>query len=810
MTKCATLLSVVVGSIWGLAAELDLAGTWTLRGADESNVPVECSVSVPGDVQSALLLAGKIPDPFWGRNEEKVQWVGRRNWTVERTFDVSAEFLVHANVILRLEDCDTFATISVNGRQVGRTHNRFRRWDFDVKPLLKPGRNEIRGEFESPETVADAIAATIEHPYRMPNSTWAKNQSLIRKPACHAGWDWGLSLQTIGFCGPVKLIASDGERIDAVWSDQTFNADLSHCTLTVFAELETGCVVTNRVEIDHPPLWWPNGFGERAFYTYRVPVAGRTMVGRIGLRKVEVDRTDGAMSFRVNNRPIFVKGANWIPCDAFANRQTPARYRDLLESAVASNMNMIRLWGGGQYERDEFYDLCDELGLLVWHDHMFACGTYRGDREFLEEVRNELTYQVRRLRDHASVAIWCGDNECVGAVNWTPETRENSGFYLDELVRRRKLQAEVCATCDPNRLFWPSSPSRGMDDLTIDGWEKDDWGDMHNWLMWSDKNDFDVVYASCPRFCSEFGYQSFPSREVAETFCASCDVSMTSPDFAWHQKNGNGNHRMATAMGRHFRAPRDMDAMLYLSQVQQAMVIKMGVEHWRANTPRCRGTLYWQLNDNWPVSSWSSIEYGGKWKQLHYHARRFFSPVAVVAEPLFEDGRVMGARGTVVALNDTAESVRGELLIEYWTYDGHIVASEKKPVILPPDSASTVGVFARPQGGDETFLVLTLKTSVGTFQNDRHFAAFKDVSLADAKVEMKVTDEGERRNVVLAADNPAFFVWVNAKGVRGEFSDNSLTLLPGRPVTLSFDAKEPPPSKTFAKALSVTHLREAY
>lgn len=810
MIRSAALWTAFVGSFACIAAELDLSGTWALRGVDEAGAPIACPVQVPGDIQSALLAAGRMVDPHWGCNEKKVQWVGRRGWTVERTFDVSSDLLAHASVILRIEDCDTFATISVNGTRLGRTHNRFRRWDFDVKQLLKPGRNTVRGDFESPEKVADGIAETLDHPYRMPNSAWVKNQSLIRKPACHAGWDWGLSLQTVGFCGSVKLIASDGERIDAVWSDQCFNDDLSHCTLTVFAELETGLVVTNRIEIDNPPLWWPNGSGERLFYTYRVPVAGRTLAGRIGLRKVEVDRTDGAMAFKVNNRPIFMKGANWIPCDAFSNRQTPARYRDLLESAAAANMNMIRLWGGGQYERDAFYDTCDELGLLVWHDHMFACGTYRGDREFLDEIKSELTYQIRRLRDHASVALWCGDNECVGAVDWTPETRANRDFYLNELVRRRKLQAEVCAACDPSRLFWPSSPSRGMDDLTIDGWEKDDRGDMHNWLMWSDRNDMGIVYSSRPRFCSEFGFQSLPSREVAETFCAPQDVSLSAADFAWHQKNGNGNQRMTVAMDRRFRAPQGTDALLYLSQVQQAMAIKMGVEHWRASSPRCRGTLYWQLNDNWPVASWSSLEYGGKWKQLHYHARRFFAPVAVVAEPKIEKGVADVKCGMIVALNDTAADVRGELLVEYWTYDGAIVSREKKAIVLPPDSASVVGSFSDMRSTTPVFLVLTLQTSDGMYQNDWHFGPYKDMPLADAHIEMKANDEAGRREVRLSSDKPAFFVWTNARGVRGEFSDNSFTLFPGRPVTVAFRAKDPCSIESFRKKLTVTHLRNTY
>ena len=320
----------------------------------------------------------------------------------------------------------------------------------------------------------------------------------------------------------------------------------------------------------------------------------------------------------------------------------------------------------------------------------------------------------------------------------------------------------------------------------------------------------DIVYSSRPRFCSEFGFQSLPSREVAETFCAPQDVSLSAADFAWHQKNGNGNQRMAVAMDRRFRAPQGTDALLYLSQVQQAMAIKMGVEHWRASSPRCRGTLYWQLNDNWPVASWSSLEYGGKWKQLHYHARRFFAPVAVVAEPKIEKGVADVKCGMIVALNDTAADVRGELLVEYWTYDGAIVSREKKAIVLPPDSASVVGSFSDMRSTTPVFLVLTLQTSDGMYQNDWHFGPYKDMPLADAHIEMKANDEAGRREVRLSSDKPAFFVWTNARGVRGEFSDNSFTLFPGRPVTVAFRAKDPCSIESFRKKLTVTHLRNTY
>ena len=816
---CSRVVRVVVGAfawaVWGIggtfahAADIvDLAGTWRL--APVTNLSDACAVEVPGDVHTALFAAGRIPDPYWGCNETNVQWVAQADWVFARAFDVSPAFAARKRVVLEVEDADTFADIYLNGVKVGETANRFARWTFDVKGALKAGRNEIRAVFRSAWREADRRAAALGRAFPMSNVPWAKNQALIRKPACHAGWDWGLAQMTTGFCGPVRLVAHDGLKIDYVYSEQAFNDDLTHCDLTVFADVTDAdgnvATVTNRVSIENPPLWWPNGAGEQRFYTYAVKVGDETVTRRIGLRKVEILNTpdvDAAgkkgarMAVRVNNRELFMKGANWIPCDAFESRQTPAKYRDLLESAAAANMNMIRLWGGGQFEKDAFYDLCDELGLLVWHDQMFACAVYPATDEFLGEVRGELRHQLRRLRDHASIALWCGDNECLGSLKGSV-ARADPAFYKGALVKRHAVQEEMVAKYDPTRMFWPSSPCAGPGNFA-DNWKNDSQGDMHNWEVWHENRPFDAYYAYSPRFCSEFGYQSFPSLEVAETFATREQILSRAPAFEWHQKNPGGNRRIRETMVRYFRPAQDIESELLLSQFQQAMAIKMAVDGWRAQRPRCMGTLFWQLNDNWPVASWSSIEYGGKWKPLQHLAKRFYAPVAVVAQPTIADGRADVTKGMALALNDTAETVRGELAVEYWSYDGCIVRAETRAVALPPDSATPVVAFAKPAGPEATFLVLTLTTPRGTYQNDWHFGFYKDMPLAKAQVAAKTADAG--RTLTLSADRPAFFVWANARGVRGTFDDNCLTLLPGRPKTLTFSGDAIP-----AEALTVTHL----
>lgn len=776
------------------AVELDLSGKWNLVKADDSKV--RCAIDVPGGVHYALLKAGIIKDAFWARNEEGVQWVGRSDWNISRTFEVDNDFLAKKEIILRLEDCDCFATIFVNDKKVGETKNRFQRYEFDVKPFLKKGVNKIEGRFRSCEKEADKRHAAKGRDFPMANIVWAKNQAFIRKPACHAGWDWGPSVQVTGFCGTTKLIATDSPRINYIYSTQDFNADFSHCTLIVTVELSDGSKIEKKFEIDNPPLWWPIGAGEQKFYTAKLNVNGEKIVKKIGLRKIEVlnERTvskegkeELSLVFRVNGRRLFMRGANWIPCSAYENEQTPERYEQLIGSAKRANMNMLRLWGGGQYEKDIFYNLCDEKGILIWHDMMCSCAVYPGDDAFLGEIKDEVTHQIKRLRDHASIAIWCGDNECLGAIKWFEVSRNDPDFYRGEWIKRSKLQDELVAKYDPQRTYWPSSPCCGPGDFG-DAWKEDSKGDMHNWDVWHENQPFSKYYEYHPRFCSEFGFQSFSSMEVAETFASKEQILSRGPDFEWHQKNKGGNERIRKTFARYFPEPKDVPSELLLSQFQQAMAIQTAVDAWRGEQPRCMGTLYWQLNDNWPVASWSSIEYGGKWKPLHYLAKRFFEPIHVTLAP----------DGTVKVVNDTDRSVSGKVVAMFHGFDGKVDTVEIGDVAIPACSALAAGKIAqRPDA------VLELR-----FANAVNFpvrAKYNDVKLPDAKVTAKI----DGFNVTLTADKPAFWVWMNVRGIGGEFDDNAVTLVPGNSRIFTFKPydKSTTPEQ-FKSAFSVTHLTE--
>ena len=779
------------------AGELDLAGDWRLSAA--GGMVRDVPVRVPGGVYVPLIEKTlTLWDPFYSNKEIVGQWVGKTDWIYEREFDCPAALAAKRNVVLRLEDVDVFAEFFLNGVKVGETCDRFKRWEFPLDGVLKAGKNAIRVAFKSTDRKAFEIASSYDTHYPGSGHGTCARLNYVRTRQCSGGWDWGISAIDAGMMGTVKILDADPFRLDYVWCEQDFAADYSRCTVTVHAEITKADgakkEAVSRVVVDRPKLWWPSGMGEQAMTEIAFAVEGVKMTKRIGLRKIETvmePDADGGLSlgFRVNGVNVFAKGANWIPCDAYEHRQTPARYRDLLESAKAANMNMLRLWGGGQFEKDVFYDLCDELGLMVWHDFMFACQTAPTDERFFGLVRVEVRHQVKRLRDHAAIALWCGDNECVGYA-WG-QTPEDKAFYRGEHLKRANLIGSLLKELDPGRTYLSSSPYGGPE---LDGKlaKEQAYADTHSWMVWWHGAPFETFLGERPRFCSEYGFQSFPALEVVETFCPEGEAKPGSCAFEHHQKMPGGNRRILDAMARYVGVPKTTEGILYLSQQLQALAIKTATEGWRSLSPYCRGTLFWQLDDNWPVSSWSSIDYGGKWKPLQYHARRFFAPQLATVT----------TNGVVFCVNDRPAPVPAKLTLEEWTFDGRLASSRALNLELPADRAAEV---ARVTPRKDVFVVTRLETADGTHVNDRLFAPYREASLAPAKV--KVRTDGCR--VVLEADRPAFFVWANVRGIRGEFDDNSFTLLPGRPKTIVFTPKdEGVTPAAFRAALSVRQLAD--
>jgi beta-mannosidase len=494
-------------------------------------------------------------------------------------------------------------------------------------------------------------------------------------------------------------------------------------------------------------------------------------------------RSVAASGFRVNGHDVFARGANWIPADALAGRITPQAVRNLLQSAVDANMNMIRVWGGGRYEPDWFYDLCDELGLMVWQDFMFACNLYPCTDDFLGEVDQEVREVVARLHHHACLALWCGDNELIGALTWFPESRKDRDRYLVAYDRLNRTVETGLKSVDPGANWWPSSPSPGP--LSFgDAWHDDSSGDMHSWAVWHEGRDFDHYRELTPRFASEFGFQSYPSMATIRRFAGEDDFNIASPVMESHQKNGGGNARIAETMFRSFRFPVDFESFVYVSQVQQAMAIRTAVTHWRTLKPHCMGTLYWQLNDSWPVCSWSSLNHGGSWKLLHHAARHFYAPVMATVVP-------QGESLHIKAVNDTRRPAQLHLEALALAMDGTTRPLAAQDCEIPTDRAVTALTLERAVLSPNEMLLLRWQDETGTTDNDLYTPQpFKAYDLPDPQVRIASTKNGETHTLTLDTDAPAFFVMVEAD-VPGRFSDNGVHLLPGEPVSITFTPDAP-------------------
>jgi len=815
-------------------SELDLAGDYALTSPVRKTRAV---IRLPGDVHTALLDAGIIEDPYFADNEQAVMWVNQTPWAVERRFTAS-EADVAGYLTLTLENVDTIATVRLNGEVVAQTQNMFLRYDIDLSGKLRAGDNTLRIEFAVARDVA--WERSNAHPFPIPFTYNYKSNGLpgvplnfIRKAACHAGWDWGICLLPIGVYGRMAIRRSRLARQESVQVEQAHgrsSVELSIRTIVyAFAEGSVELtheiagqviadklmvrpgenVVTHPLTIRNPKLWWPSGHGEQPLYELVTILDGESTTRRIGLRKlewiVEKDTIDHSFKVRVNGRDITAMGANWIPADAIPSRITEPVVRDLLESAKAVNMNMIRVWGGGQYEPDYFYDICDELGLLVWQDFMFSCMSYPSNREFLDDVRLEVTQQVRRLSHHASIALWCGDNEVIGSLTWYPETKANPERYLANYDRLNSMLQRIVEDEDPGRRFWPSSPSLGYLDFS-DGWHSDTRGDTHFWQVWHEAAPFERAREVNPRFASEFGFQSFTSMNVIESFANEADRNPSSPVMESHQRNPGGNARILETMTRYFRFPKDFDQMVFLSQVQQGLAIKTAIEYWRSTKPRCMGTLYWQINDTYPVASWASLDYGGQWKLLHYMARRFYRPISVVAVPV-------GDRVEIKAINDTGAGEAIGVTVRAVSIEGRERTLLDTVAKTTPNKAIVAGtVYLEALKSDE-FMHIAWTAADGTplGENDFFPRAYKYYDPAPARIRASWSGGGRAPILTLSTDKPAFFVTASVD-VPGYFSDNAIVLLPGRPAELTFTPRHGArvKQKALAGSLRLRHLRDTY
>jgi beta-mannosidase len=775
---------------------IDLSGIWAL--SDESG-QYQAPMAVPGDGISALHKAGLIPDPYWGRNEYGLRWIAERDWTIRR--EVVLERTDYAFVADML---DTVAEVRVNGVEVLKADSMFRRQRADVSRAAKVGTNVIEITFRS--SVAEAALRQAAQPFYIPysqNNCPIPNGNMLRKPQCDFGWDWNIALAPFGVYEGIRLETAARPRIgplginqhhesDAIelavntWlydfpTGEPLEATVTCAGVTVRATVRRGRVMASLI-IKNPELWWPAGQGAQALHDLTVRVGDVVETRRIGFRSfdliTEKDAAGSGFKFCVNGRGVFAKGANWIPQDALASNIAPEAARDLLQSAVDANMNMIRIWGGGRYEPDWFYDLCDEMGLMIWQDFMFACNLYPSTDTFLDGVSLEVEEQVFRLHHHACIALWCGDNELVGALNWFHESRENRDRYLVSYDRLNRTIEETLKKRLPDAIWWPSSPSPGPMSFG-DAWHDDRSGDMHFWSVWHEGKDFDHYRDVSPRFCSEFGFQSYPSMSTIRKFADPKDWNISSPVMESHQKNAGGNARIAETMFRYFRFPVDFENFVYLSQVQQGIAIKTAVTHWRSLKPHCMGTLYWQMNDTWPVCSWSSLDHGGNWKLLHHMAKDFYAPVIVTAVP---DGNSIVLR----AVNDTHADVTLEVDVYAVTPEGSIRSLGTERVTAPPDRAVDVIRLASDTLKDDEILSFTWRQPGQPVSGDIHAPKpWKAYDLVPAGLTQSAERTDAGFTITVSAERLALFVSLESD-VPGRFSDNAFTLFPGYPATIIF------------------------
>lgn len=679
--------------------------------------------SVPGTVYTDLLENGQMEDPFWKDNENKALALMEKDYEYETVFQCD-ELRKSKKVWLRFEGLDTIADVYVNEKHVGNAENMHRIWEYDVTDVLTDGDNTLRVYFHSPlQYIKEAYA---KQPTR--GSEDAMDGFVhIRKAHCMFGWDWGAHLPDAGMFRPVYLMGVEEGRIDSVRIHQIHEAgkvslefsvlrnpaeDLKKeipCggddgfTYNVQVTAPDGTVATavdspKNVEIANPQLWWPNGIGKQPLYEVSVTLYkdGKEVdvwTRKIGLRTMtmhlEPDEWGISFAHQVNGKDIFAMGADYIPEDHLLGRVNPGTTRKLLEQCKAANFNAVRVWGGGYYPEDWFYDICDELGLMVWQDFMFACAVYDLTPEFEANIRAEFVDNIKRLRHHASLGLWCGNNEMeqfVSEGNWVSKPSE----VRDYLFMYERVIPEVLKQYDPDTFYWPASPSSGG---SFDDPRDPNRGDVHYWDVWHGNKPFSDYRNYFFRYASEFGFQSFPSMKTIETISDDpADWNIFSYIMEKHQRNAGANGKILNYLQQTYRYPTQFPVLLYASQMLQAEAIKYGVEHFRRNRGRCMGAIYWQLNDCWPVASWASIDYWGRWKALHYYAKRFFAPVMVSCE---EQGWMTAAADMnrehfefekSIRLNVTNETLNDKKVTVKWALrnaDSSVVRQEETQVAVP-------------------------------------------------------------------------------------------------------------------------------
>jgi beta-mannosidase len=833
LLTCLTLLSLVgcQPKNPNLMVTKVISEGWTFRQADKAEwLPA----TVPGCVHTDLLKNGKIEDPFYRLNEHKLQWIDKVNWEYKTTINADQAILKHARIVLDFKGLDTYADVFVNGTQVLSADNMFREWLVDVKPQLKEGINELRILFRSP--IVEGLKKYDANGYVIPVSPndlaeigQVEGNKMVsvytRKAGYHFGWDWGPRLVSSGVWRPVILTAWDDARIANLQLKQN---QVTEKEATMTAVFEVDATVANNAtisiendgvelakaevkliegistysvdfKIDNPKLWWSNGLGEAHLYN----IKGKLAIGnrvtekseRIGIRTLELvrnkDEKGVSFFFKLNGVPVFMKGANYIPNDIFPSRVTEEMYRKVVNTAKISNLNMLRVWGGGIYENDRFYELCDEAGLLIWQDFMFACAMFPGDEAFLNNVKQEATDNIKRLRNHPSIALWCGNNEILsGWLGWGWKEKEEAKNKetADKIWKSytdifHHIIPEAVASNDPGRSYWDSSPSSGMGKASnlVNG-------DEHYWGVWWGKDPFSKYATHIARFMSEYGFQSFPELKSVKQYAIPEDYDIFSEVMKSHQRSYIGNGTIEYYMLQDYKKPKNFESFLYVNQVLQAEGIKFALEGHRRAAPYCMGSLFWQINDCWPVASWSSTDYYQRWKALQYFAKKGFEPVLV--SPYRDKDSLK-----VDIINDKLTEIKAQLLVKVLDFSGKEISKETKEVTVPANSSNTFFTaksteFLKNVKTNLQFLVVELlENNQIISSNSLFFSPIKEIALPKPSVKYEIAPVDGGFEISLSTDLLAKNLYMTIGDEEGFFGDNYFDLIPGQTVKIKLETK---------------------
>lgn len=778
-----------------------LNGTWQLSAGHRSLESVD--MQIPGTVLSGLLAAGKIKDPFYRTNEDATRALFWKDYVFTRTFDVDEELLAQQHIVLVCEGLDTLAEISINGTFLAKTDNMHRTWKFQAKKLLHPGKNEIQIVFRS------VLRFIEDYPYEahkkinyIPCGSMKGNQ-LLRKAHSMFGWDWGPQTIDAGIFRDIYLQGYSHARIEDIRIHQQHAKNVSVQTSITLSEsvpgqklcvelsedgadkpLQTKLCKTNAdgvaavdFVIENPKLWWPNDYGDQPLYIVRTTLLDEdgtsleSITRRIGLRTLtisqEKDEWGNEFAFCVNGVKIFTRGGNYIPDDCLYTRITEKKLDYILESCRRAHFNCVRVWGGGYYPSDAFYDLCDEKGLIVWQDLMYACNVYDVTDAFAENCRQETYDNVRRLRHHASLGLWCGNNEIESAWDhWGDFQKETPYLRADYIRLFEEVLPKAVQEADGETFYWHSSPSSGG---CFDNPDDANRGDTHYWDVWHGQKPFTDYRKYFFRFCSEFGFQSFPCTKTVNSFTLEDDRNIFSRVMESHQKNDAANGKMLYYLSENLRYPKDLTHLLYASQVLQGMAIKYGVDHWRRNRGRCMGTLYWQINDDWPAPSWSSIDYFGRWKALHYMAQKFYAPHAV--SMTLEDHRCH-----VYFSNESFETTEYSLTLSIRDLSGNVLETYETKGNSPAFSAietAVVDICSWEDQKDDVFLEAVIHTKDQKVLKDvETLVPYKYLNLKNPVISTEAEETNDAFILHISSDCFAPFVALDFDDADVIFSDN--------------------------------------